>query len=798
MSQSCCPVCTLYLRPGISLPVHLHTHPKKQVIRALLTLTNQASPSKSDKSDSDQEPLSDDSSSSSDTSEGGYTFILPDRSNNANKNTSNVPETINETSRTNFNISDPVNSGLNNVDRNSANNCSSPKSQNSQALSELRDALEDHTEDDIDIEDNNVTFEDDYPPEFEEDQQDCSNGGFQGGSSESTQHHEMSEETGSSVIGQINDPFQSNGNVLENEEYMSHYFYSSENARISHTDPDPQLNPPQYSTLTTMELHPEYLSSNHQEHNLTLDIQTDELMPAHGELSGQESLEPPEPILASIWTMKSSDDILPQTSTAWDDTVHEVSTAARNLMCLKNREEIPKEDNKEIIEKKEVKPLLGKLICPYCKLKFNDVKTRKAHINEEHKNEEGVKKGLMYIKPFSAKIETDLDESTQPTILKVECGICNQPFENYIQMTLHFIDTHKDKNNLCPTCNTVFPMITDFREHILNVHPLTCSFCSRKFHSQFNLTTHLKRHLQIKPYVCEQCHKCFVSRVKLQDHMNGHLNIKPYTCSMCEQAFSCKSNLNSHIRKLHQANATPKDFYCHCGEVFHSLKKLAWHKETHEDKPKQCPWCSERFVHVTSLTRHIRRSHDSSYLPTKDRDFENMTCHICNNTFLRKSFATHMLIHKDLRPYSCNICNRSFRTKWNLRMHQWTHMSRTHKPFKCTQCKSAFYLKHEWEAHVRAHNGVRPFTCNECGKQFIRKKHCMRHMAEHEEGNRAYECKECGKRFHRSYYLTDHIKTHTGQKPHTCHICGKTTSSKSNHNKHVRTHHARESINTEG
>lgn len=142
----------------------------------------------------------------------------------------------------------------------------------------------------------------------------------------------------------------------------------------------------------------------------------------------------------------------------------------------------------------------------------------------------------------------------------------------------------------------------------------------------------------------------------------------------------------------------------------------------------------------------MRRTHDSSYLPTKDRDIENMSCHICNSTFLRKSFATHMLIHKDLRPYSCNICNRSFRTKWNLRMHQWTHMSRTHKPFKCTQCKSAFYLKHEWEAHVRAHNGVRPFTCNECGKQFIRKKHCMRHMAEHKEDNRSYECKECGKK----------------------------------------------------
>jgi len=446
MNQSCCPVCTLYLRPGISLTVHLHTHPKKQVIKALLNLTNQASPSKSD-----QENLSDDSSSSSNSSQpAAYSFIIPDRVNNAKKNTLKISEPVNE-GRTNFNISDGLIGGLYegfynyNEDRNSPNNCPSPKSQNSQALSELRDALEDNPEDDIDIEDNNVTFEDDYPPEFEEDQQDGSIG-FQGESNESTQHHEVSEETGSSVAGHFNDPFQSNGNLLENEEYMSHYFYSSENARISHTDPDPQLNPPQYSTLTTMELHPEYLSSNHQERHLTLDIQTDELMPAHGELSGQESLEPPEPILASIWTMKSSDDILPHTSTAWDDTVHEVSTAARNLMCLKNREEIPKEDNKEIIEKKEVKPLVGKLICPYCKLKFSDVKSRKVHINEEHRNEEGVKKGLIYIKPFSTKIETDLEESVQPTSLKVECGICGQPFENYTQMTLHFIDTHKGTN----------------------------------------------------------------------------------------------------------------------------------------------------------------------------------------------------------------------------------------------------------------------------------------------------------------------------------------------------------------
>lgn len=406
-SQSCCPVCTLYLRPGISLHTHLNTHPKKHVIKALLLLANHL-PQSSKPIEQSEENLSDDSCSTS---------------------------SVSSCHSVTLNTQDEVQ----NTDRNNANSCPSPKSQNSQALSELRDALEENQEDDMEINDNNINFDGEYRREFEEDHLDGSIS-FQGESNESTQHCEVSEETASSLAENYNDPFHSNGNPIENEEYMSRYFYSSENARISHTDPDPQLNPPQYSTLNIMELHPEYISSNHQEHQLTLDIQTDELMPAHGELSGQESLEPPEPILASIWTMKSGDESKPHTSTSWNDTeviLHEVSTAARHLMSLKNREEIPKE---EIIEKKEVKPLIGKLICPYCKLKFDGVKVRKEHINEEHKNEEGVKKGLMYIKPLSTKLES---EEGDHQCLKVECSICGQVFEDYLKMTLHFMDTHK-------------------------------------------------------------------------------------------------------------------------------------------------------------------------------------------------------------------------------------------------------------------------------------------------------------------------------------------------------------------
>lgn len=39
-NNSVCPVCTLYLRPGITLEAHLKSHPKQKVIEALVRLSH--------------------------------------------------------------------------------------------------------------------------------------------------------------------------------------------------------------------------------------------------------------------------------------------------------------------------------------------------------------------------------------------------------------------------------------------------------------------------------------------------------------------------------------------------------------------------------------------------------------------------------------------------------------------------------------------------------------------------------------------------------------------------------------
>jgi uncharacterized Zn-finger protein len=393
------------------------------------------------------------------------------------------------------------------------------------------------------------------------------------------------------------------------------------------------------------------------------------------------------------------------------------------------------------------------------------------------------------------KHEPDLESGTI-----YPCSVCTEVFTSTKLRTGHEHKVHKkpkEKKNVCATCKEVFTSDSEYQSH-LQTHPLECLQCGKYFYRRQNLELHLKRHLGIKPHKCTICDKAFVTKQKLAEHTNSHTGNAPIKCPLCDETFRRYSNLIQHKHRHHMnIKKKVKDFICHCGEIFHSKKKLEWHKEIHEEKPKCCTYCSERFVHASSLTRHIRKAHDCRYVPKCGREVENVECKLCGYVFLKSSLPVHMRMHSGERPYSCHVCGKDFTTKWNLQLHRWTHAARSSKPFKCSLCKSAFFRRNDYTAHMHSHRNVRPYTCNHCGCQFIRKYNCLRHVREHEVG-KSFSCNVCGKLFHRSYYLKEHLRVHSGARPFACHICGKASSTKSNHNKHVKIHHAREPVNTEG
>lgn len=566
---------------------------------------------------------------------------------------------------------------------------------------------------------------------------------------------------------------------------------------------------------------------------LALNIQADESMPARGELSEQESLGAEN----STWSLFHGENANSPKSLEWSvlGNAQQVSVignkaTSRSFKCSTCNEvfSCPKErrvhkNTAHMNNTRKGSPSTKKpksYACSFCNIVFTTLRDRKMHVVQNHFVEPNKRKTSNLIKEEgdeidgtnnSEKVNASVkSETVQDSNIKTEtsvdaesqrvkyCARCSLPFVGVKKLREHLRTVHGEIRFKCETCSQCFDEESEYNDHLI-IHPLVCDKCGKTFHRKPNLNLHMKRHLEVKPYECSLCPKSFITRQKLEEHMNGHSGKKPLKCTLCDKTFSRHSNLIQH-RNLHHSNVKKKikDFVCRCGEVFHSLRKLEWHKEVHEAKPKPCPFCSQKFIHSASVTRHIRRAHLPDYLPGQNREFDNVQCPICEKVYLRSSLVVHMRVHNGEKPFACKICNKRFSTKWNLELHNWTHQSRSNMPFKCHICKGAFFREPDFVAHLNAHRNYKPFTCNICGQKFIRKYSCLRHQEEHKK-SKQFVCavSGCAKSFHRGYYLRDHMKVHTGVRPHTCHICGKASSTKSNHNKHVRIHDTREPVNTE-
>ncbi|XP_007910520.2 zinc finger protein 335 [Callorhinchus milii] len=151
-----------------------------------------------------------------------------------------------------------------------------------------------------------------------------------------------------------------------------------------------------------------------------------------------------------------------------------------------------------------------------------------------------------------------------------------------------------------------------------------------------------------------------------------------------------------------------------------------------------------------------------------------------------------------MRPHHCRICGSRFLTQEDLRFHVDSHEGNDPERFKCLQCS---YRSKRWSSlkeHMFNHVGTKPYKCEECDYTSVYKKDVLRHSSVHTKERKrkadlvpkvsAYLCPVCNRVYPMQKRLTQHLKTHSAEKPHMCDKCGKSFKKRYTFKMHLLTH----------
>ena len=100
-----------------------------------------------------------------------------------------------------------------------------------------------------------------------------------------------------------------------------------------------------------------------------------------------------------------------------------------------------------------------------------------------------------------------------------------------------------------------------------------------------------------------------------------------------------------------------------------------------------------------------------------------------------------------------------------------------------TQCNCSANLR----KHIKTHSGEKNHTCAQCNKSFNTAPHLKRHLLTH-TGEKQHKCTQCNYSTNQAGNLRTHIMSHTGEKPHRCNQCDYSSTNSRNLTWHEATH----------
>ncbi|KAK6170212.1 hypothetical protein SNE40_018661 [Patella caerulea] len=228
-----------------------------------------------------------------------------------------------------------------------------------------------------------------------------------------------------------------------------------------------------------------------------------------------------------------------------------------------------------------------------------------------------------------------------------------------------------------------------------------------------------------------------------------------------------------------------------CKDIEPDSELLFWYSKeyakllgfmTKPNRINYCPYCfqcDKIFPDKKSLLEHKKSEHSES-------TFRKHQCQYCHKRFATTGkLNTHIVArHMQLKPFTCNQCGKQFSDQSNLRIHKAIHTGV--KKFTCDLCKKSFRQKAHLTSHILTHTKEKSVDCPHCDKKFARVSDMKQHQYNHTH-EKVFQCAQCNKIFYKLQNYKKHMKIHTNERNYPCPSCQKSFYTNYHLQRHIKT-----------